>query len=61
MDQLIALKTKTLAGFQVSYEQLTSRKIQRERLEMQNSLLRRDLAAIDMQVKLDQSAPVQGQ
>jgi hypothetical protein len=61
MDELIALKTKTLAGFQVSYEQLTNRKIQRERLEMQNALLRRDLAAIDMQVKLDQSTPGPGQ
>jgi hypothetical protein len=61
LDGMIALKNKTLAGFQVSYEQLTSRKIQRERLEMQNALLRRDLQAIDVQARLDQPTPGLGQ
>jgi hypothetical protein len=47
LDELIALKTKTLAGFQASYEVLTNRTIHRERLELQNALLRRDLQAIE--------------
>ena len=57
MDELIALKTKTMAGFQVSYEQLTSRKLQRERLEMQNALLKRDLISVDVEVVVDKSTP----
>jgi formate dehydrogenase maturation protein FdhE len=51
LDELIVLKTKTLAGFQASYELLTNRKIHRERLELQNALLRRDLQAIEHDVK----------
>jgi len=46
-DELIVLKAKTLAGFQASYEVLTNRKLNRERMELQNSLLRRDLKAIE--------------
>jgi hypothetical protein len=58
LDELIALKTKTLAGFQASFEVLVNRKIQRERLELQNALLRRDLQAIENVVK-PQEAPGQ--
>jgi hypothetical protein len=47
LDELIALKTRTLAGFQVSYEVLVNRKINRERLELQNALLRGNLNALE--------------
>ena len=47
LDEMIALKAKTLAGFQVSYEVISHRKLNAERLELQNSLMRRDLKAID--------------
>jgi len=47
LDELIVLKTKTLAGFQASYEVPTNRKNHRERLELHNALLRRDLQAIE--------------
>jgi sulfur transfer complex TusBCD TusB component (DsrH family) len=47
LDELIALKTKTLAGFQTSYEVLVNRTILRERLQLQTALLRRDMAAIE--------------
>lgn len=58
IDELIALKTKTLAGFLASYEVLTNRKLNRERLELQNTLLRRDLQAIEHDDK-PQKAPGQ--
>jgi len=47
LDELIALKSRTLAGFQVSYEVLINRKINRERLELQNALLSRNLSALE--------------
>jgi hypothetical protein len=47
LDELIALKSRTLAGFQVSYEVLVNRKINRERLELQNALLLRNLNALE--------------
>ena len=47
LEEMIALKAKTLAGFQASYEVITHRKVNAERLELQNSLMRRDLKAID--------------
>jgi len=47
LDELIALKSRTLAGFQVSYEVLVNRKINRERLELQNALLRGNLNALE--------------
>jgi len=46
-DEMVALKAKTLAGFQASYEVSTNRKLIRERMELQNALIRRDLAAIE--------------
>lgn len=57
LDELIALKTKTLAGFQASFEVLVNRTILRERLHLQTALLRRDMEAIEH----DQPAPKAGQ
>lgn len=46
LDEMIALNTKTLAGFQASYEVSANRKINRDRLKLQNEILQRDLGAI---------------
>ena len=46
LDQMIALKAKTLAGFQASYEVLVNRKVNMERMQLQNALIQRDLGAI---------------
>jgi hypothetical protein len=48
-DARIAFRAKTLAGFQASYEALVNRNINRERLELQNAILKRDLQAIEME------------
>jgi hypothetical protein len=48
LDQQIALQTKILAGLQASYEVAFNRNANVERLQLQNSLLRRNLQAIDM-------------
>lgn len=48
LDQQIALQAKILSGLQASYEVAFNRKLNVERLQLQNSLLRRDLQAIDM-------------
>lgn len=48
LDQQIALQTKILAGLQVSFEVAYHRKLNTERLMLQNELLRKDLAAIDV-------------
>jgi hypothetical protein len=56
LDELIALKSRTLAGFQVSYEVLVNRKINRERLLLQNDLLRRDLNALEHDQQPPQTA-----
>lgn len=48
LDQQIALQAKILAGFQGSYEVAFNRKLNVERLKLQNELMRRDLAAIDV-------------
>ena len=48
LDQQIALQVKILTGLQSSYEAVTNRKIISERLRLQNELLRKDLAAIDI-------------
>lgn len=47
LDEMIALKAKTLAGFQGSYEVLVNRKVNAERMRLQNALLERDLNAIE--------------
>ena len=48
IDQLIALRVKTLGQLQQSYEALVNRSVMQERLKLQNELLRRDLQAIDV-------------
>jgi hypothetical protein len=55
LDQMIALKAKTLAGFQASYEVLVNRKINIERMRLQNALMQRDLGAIQYAVVDDQA------
>lgn len=48
IEENIALKTKTLSSLQGVYDTLVNRKVQAERLRLQNELLRRDLEAIDV-------------
>lgn len=48
LDQQIALQTKILSGLQASYEVAFNRKLHVERLQLQNSLLQRDLQAINL-------------
>jgi hypothetical protein len=50
LDRLIALQTKTLEGFQRSYEHLAHRKLHTERLALSVEMLRRDAKAIDAKV-----------
>jgi hypothetical protein len=47
---MVALKAKTLAGFQASYEVLVNRKVNAERMRLQNALMQRDLGAIENKV-----------
>ena len=47
LDQQIELQVKILASFQGSYEVAFNRKLNVERLMLQNALMRRDLGAID--------------
>jgi hypothetical protein len=47
--KMIAVKAKTLAGFQASYEVLVNRKVNAERMRLQNALMTRDLGATDME------------
>jgi hypothetical protein len=49
LDQMIALNAKTLAGFQASYEVVVNRKVNAERMRLQNALMQRDLNAIENQ------------
>lgn len=49
LDLRISIKAKTLAGFQASYEALVNRNINRERIELQNAILKRDLKVIEME------------
>ena len=48
LDNMIALKAKTLTGFQSSYEALVNRSVLKERLKLHNDLLKRDLEAIEV-------------
>jgi hypothetical protein len=48
LDQLIALRVKTLTQLQQSYEALVNRSVMQERLKLQNDLIKRDLQAIDI-------------
>ncbi len=52
LDQMIALNAKTLAGFQASYEVVVNRKVNAERMRLQNALIQRDLGAIENQSNL---------
>lgn len=52
IDQMIALNAKTLAGFQASYEVVVNRKVNAERMRLQNALMQRDLGAIENQPTL---------
>ena len=57
IDQLIALRVKTLGQLQQSYEALVNRSVMQERLKLQHELLKRDLHAIDIpSVELDAGA-----
>lgn len=47
LDEMIALNAKTLAGFQASYEVLVNRKVNAERMRLQNALMQRDLGALE--------------
>ena len=49
LDEMIAVKAKTLAGFQASYEVLVNREVNAERMRLQNALMARDLGAIEME------------
>ncbi len=48
LEQLSAIRTKTLHQLQTSYEALVSRPILQERLKLQNQLMARDLGAIEL-------------
>jgi hypothetical protein len=48
LDEQIALQAKILAGFQASYEVAANRKLNSERMTLQNEMLRRDVEAIDV-------------
>ena len=56
LDQSIALKAHTLAQLQKSYEALVNRSVMRERMKLQNDLLKRDLLAIDTPMVKDLKA-----
>lgn len=47
LDEQIALQMKILMGFQASYEVAFNRKINVDRLALQNELMRRDLQSIE--------------
>jgi hypothetical protein len=53
LDDQIALQVKILAGLQASYEVAANRKLNIERLRLQNALLARDLEAIEGTVSPD--------
>jgi hypothetical protein len=48
LEQLSAIRNKTLHQLQTSYEALVSRPILQERLKLQNQLIARDLGAIEL-------------
>jgi hypothetical protein len=48
LEAAIALKVKTLSALQAAYEALANRRVNAERLRLQNELVRRDLEAIDV-------------
>ena len=48
LDEQVALQAKILSGFQASYEVAANRKLNIERMKLQNEMLRRDVEAIDV-------------
>lgn len=50
IDEQIALRTKTMVTLQQSYEALVNRSVLRERLKLQNEILKRDLQSIDLKL-----------
>ena len=48
LDEQIALQAKILAGVQASFEVAANRKLNVERMTLQNEILRRDVEAIDV-------------
>ena len=48
LDQQIALQTKILAGLQASYEVAFNRKMNSERLQLQNEVIRRNLDGVEV-------------
>ena len=57
-SQMIALNAKTLTGFQASYEVVVNRKVNAERMRLQNALMQRDLGAIENPPTLVESKSV---
>jgi len=53
LNEQIAVLAKTLAGFQASYEVLANRKLNTERLRLQNELIAKDLSAIELKAQPD--------
>jgi hypothetical protein len=48
LQQLSALRTKSMMQFQASFEALVNRPVLQERLRMQNEMMKRDLQAIEV-------------
>jgi len=48
LDEQIALQAKILRGFQASFEVAANRKLNIERMKLQNEMLRHDVDAIDV-------------
>ena len=55
LDKNISVFLKNLSGFQASYEVLVNRKLNIERVRMQNELLSREIDVIDMEALPDAS------
>jgi len=47
LDEQIALQAKILPGFQASYKVAANRKLNIERMKLQNEMLRQDVEAIE--------------
>jgi len=57
LNTQVTTLAKTLAGFQASYEVLVHRKLNTERLRLQNEILSRDLMAIETEALPDAGQP----
>lgn len=54
-NKQITVLAKTLSGFQASYEVLSNRRLNIERLRLQNELLQKDLSSIEIEALPDAS------